>query len=246
MRATELVALAKAHGFDLSGLVDSEPERTPGKRSQAFQEWLDGVEVVPPPGRSQPQPYRPSAAASIPVELPWLAAQWSFAGDALCYWPLWWALVFQGQRLGRRERWPPRVAAARGEPHFYVMELAELVLDEDAHRPLFVAAPALYALCLRVDVRTWDEVLAPRYRVLQAVYARWLAIARAEIQQRCRELTEDELDELSALMQEEEAPSAVRAAAPAEKFRGGEKAYNLAHRVHPAAASEPPPCVPAA
>jgi hypothetical protein len=39
---------------------------------------------------------------------------------------------------------------------------------------------------------------------VRAIYEGWLATTRAEIQQRCRELTESELEELSALMQEPE------------------------------------------
>jgi hypothetical protein len=181
VQTPELVALAKAHGICLPLAVCLSSQLRPGvaARRKAFEQ--SAIEAVPPAGqRCRPHPRRSQAPA---VDEPqWLAARYSFASDDSCYWPLWWALVSRAQRIGRREQWLPAVRGARGQPQFYLLELAQLVLDEDANRPLFLAAPQLRALCLGVECATWDEELAGRYRLLQSIYDRWLGAARAMIQ----------------------------------------------------------------
>jgi len=54
-----------------------------------------------------------------------------------------------------------RSATPAGIPHFYLEELVQLVLDEDAQPYLFNSAPAtekhpsLYAIYLKIDERAW-------------------------------------------------------------------------------------------
>jgi hypothetical protein len=142
--------------------------------------------------------------------IPWAAALYSFAGSKDGYWLLWQALANEAQRIARREMWTPRVVTQvrierprvksdgkpflgpdgklvidvtyeEGERSFYREELAELVLIEDANRYLFVAAPQLYAIKMKVSVEVWEKQLFQPFRSLQATYDRWLNIARAVI-----------------------------------------------------------------
>jgi hypothetical protein len=186
VQTPELVALAKAHGIclPLAVCLSSAPRPGAAARRKAFEQ--SSIEAVPPAGqRCRPHPRRSRAPA---VDEPqWLAARYSFASDESCYWPLWWALVSRAQRIGRREQWLPAVRGVRGQPQFYLLELAQLVLDEQANRELFEAAPQLFALCLRVEPATWAVELAPRFRALQAIYGRWLGAGRAMIQRSCAE-----------------------------------------------------------
>jgi hypothetical protein len=213
MRAAELLALCSAAGVDLThaGGIASNLDGEAAERKRTREELRDGVDVVATAKGTGSRTYRRPywslaelgmAAGGIELgELPWYAARYSFAGDQSCYWSLWWGLLYQAQRMARREGWQPRVIGrsprdartgklipgAVGEPQFYLLDLAQLVLDEDAHRWLFVgpkSIPRLHALYLRVEDPTWECILEPRYRSLQACYERWLNIARATIQRR--------------------------------------------------------------
>ncbi len=113
--------------------------------------------------------------------MPWLAACYSFAGDASGYRELHGGLVYEALLISEREEWPWRVRAKDGAWRFYLAEMAQLVLDAEAHRHLFVAAPALYAICMGVDEGTWGTTLASRYGSLQGKYERWLDVARGMI-----------------------------------------------------------------
>ena len=57
--------------------------------------------------------------------------------------------------MARRESWSPHVRGVRGELRFYLLDLVQLTLDEEANRPLFVAAPQLRALYMQVEAYTW-------------------------------------------------------------------------------------------
>jgi hypothetical protein len=192
VRTEDLVSLAKARGIDLSSFGGgTEPQGAAARRRRAQEE--SSVEAAPSRDRSRRPPQRSYAA---PFEdLPWLAARYSFAGDESCYWRLWWGLAFQAQRIARRENWPPQVPGllprdsagnpvrgARSAMQWYLLELAQLVLDEDANRPLFLAAPQLFALYMRVEPETWAGALEPRFRLLERCYQRWVGVARARIQ----------------------------------------------------------------
>ncbi len=182
MQTAELIALAGAHGIDLRHLASSSLQGAAAKHRERV---LAAVEELPK-GRGFLGGRRPRLGADPAAlafnELPWHAARWSFADDCLSYWPLWWGLVFQTQRIARREDWPAQVRGARGEPQFYRDELAQLVLDAEANQPLFVAAPQLYGLCMAVEDRTWHEQLEPRYQRLRVCYVNWLEIGRSMIQ----------------------------------------------------------------
>jgi len=192
MLAEELVALAAAHGIDLTH-VGGSASKTDGdarKRRRHRAEVDLGIDVPETASGRHSRVYRrPSwslqelglAARDVP-RVPWLAARYSIAGDTKCYWELWYALVFEAQRIGRREGWAPRVKGADGSPRLYMQELAMLVLDEDAHRRYFAIAPDLYSIYLQVSPTTWNRILAPRYARLQHRYEAWLGTARAMIQ----------------------------------------------------------------
>lgn len=212
MRAADLVALAAERGVDLThvGGTASDTKGIAAQRKRTQTERELGIEVVPNVRGSGTRVYRRptwsyaelgQAAQGLPI-MPWYAARYSFAGDRTVYWDLWYGLVFQAQRIARRDGWAPRVmgrvprdtkgklTGEKGEPRFYLLELAQMVLDEDSHRFLFVGVqsiPHLHAMYMGVEDVTWDKILEPRYRTLQGVYERWLGIARGMIQQWLRE-----------------------------------------------------------
>jgi len=85
-----------------------------------------------------------------------MASCYAFAGDNSVYWPLWGALPTRGpaaQAAVLLAGTGPRTC--RAPPHFYLEQLAQLVLDEDAHGHLFTSAPALYWILTGVDESTW-------------------------------------------------------------------------------------------
>jgi hypothetical protein len=221
MRADELVVLASAHGIDLTHVAGaasntrgaaSKRSLTREERRKRMEEHL-GLEIEPSVRGNGSRTYRRpqwslaeigQAAEGVP-ELPWLAACYSWGGDSSCYWTLWWGLSYQAQRLGRREGWQPRVmgraprdpktgkpiVGAKGEPRFYLLELAQMVLDEDAHKWAFAAWPGLHAAYLQVEDATWARILAPRYEMLQGKYESWLATAKTLIQRKLAEEAEE-------------------------------------------------------
>jgi hypothetical protein len=77
-----------------------------------------------------------------------------------------------------------RVPDVKRRPVFYLDNLAQLVLDEDAHPALFRACPQLPAICLGISEHTWDKSVAERYGALQYVWLDWLGRAAAIIQPR--------------------------------------------------------------
>jgi hypothetical protein len=79
------------------------------------------------------------------------------------------------------------VTGENGEQRFYREQLSLLVLDHDAHQHLFTAAPALHSLYMGVTPQTWEQHLRDPFRSLQAVYERWLSIARDTIGRWIRE-----------------------------------------------------------
>ena len=125
--AAELIAIAATHGLDLQRFAVSEPQgAAAASRRKAAGE--SGVEAIPArDGRSPRAPQRPPAATF--EDLPWLAARWSFAGDESSYWPLFWGLAQQAQRIARRAGWPPQVPG--------------LLARDGAGQPLRGARPAL-------------------------------------------------------------------------------------------------------
>ena len=129
MRGAELVALAGAHRIKL--------EHIQLNGAAAPRHWLDGCEILPNASargkgidwRRARRPERSEEARAL-EEPAWLAARYSFAGDENCYWPLWWCVLSQAQRMARRESWSPHVRGVRGELRFYLLDLVQLTLDE--------------------------------------------------------------------------------------------------------------------
>jgi hypothetical protein len=214
MRTAQLLAMTTSAHVDLSHVgatasdthgMAAQRRLTPEER-KLREERHEGIEIVPTVSGKESRTYRRPAwsmaecghAAAGLGELPWFAARYSYAGDRTCYWTLWYGLVFQAQRMARREGWQPRVpgrlprdpqtekpiAGAQAQAHFYLLDLAQLVLDEDGCHDHFVLALDRYALYMQVEIPCWQRVLEPRYRALQAVYDRWLGIARGMIQRR--------------------------------------------------------------
>jgi hypothetical protein len=125
--------------------------------------------------------------------IPWTAALYSFAGAQDGYWLLWSALASEANHIARREHWPARVVTEGGDLRFYRESLAMLVLDEDAHKHLFMAAPRLYSVYMDVTEIVWDQSLTTPFRSLKTAYERWLATARSSIGRWIREPTHSEI-----------------------------------------------------
>jgi hypothetical protein len=191
MDAAALVQLAQARGIDLKYVagVASKTDGVARKRQRTELEIELGMHVRETVTGRQSRTYRQPTwtvaelgqAARGLSPVPWAAALYSFAGSRDGYWILWHALANEAHRLARRENWPPRVVYEDGERRFYREELAEFVLTWDAHRHFFVAAPQLYAICLKVTPAVWEQQLRDPFRSLQGSYERWLSIARAAI-----------------------------------------------------------------
>ncbi len=192
MKADELVALAAAHGIDLVHVAGNASDlKGPARpRRRNPRELRSGIPVhMTVQGAGSHVYRRPAwtsaelaqAAHGVP-RMPWLAACYSFAGDASGYKELHRGLMHQALQISEREEWPWRVRGRDGSQRFYIAELAQLVLDVERERHLFVEWPALHAACMGVDEPVWNAMLAIRYTALQLKYERWLGVARGMIQ----------------------------------------------------------------
>ncbi len=186
------MTLANVHGIDLKHVAgaSSNVKGIAARRKRREDEIAAGVDVrITARGHGNGAARRPQwtlaelgqAAQDVP-RLPWLALRFSVAGDQSGYWELWYALVFEAQRAGRAEGWAPRIKSNDGTPRFYQHELAQLVLDADVHRALFLAAPQLFFLYMGVTPEAWGKVLAPRYVHLHTKFERWVDTGRSLIQ----------------------------------------------------------------
>jgi len=101
-------------------------------------------------------------------------------------------------KFAQREGWKPLVTGrapcdarrrptGEGLPHFYLPKLAQLVLDEDSHAPLFAAAPVLYAAYVDCEDDVWTKVLEPRFSLLKGKFTAWVGAGAAAIQRRLSE-----------------------------------------------------------
>lgn len=206
VNAQDLLSLGTARGVDMSHVGGSATD-TKGqarRRRRTDQEKRLGLMVIDTAAGRDSRSYRRrqwshaelGMAAQGISELHWLAALYSLCGDVTGYWTLWWGLMYQAQRIGQREGWSPMVMGrfprdaktgkqipkGEAEPHLYVDELCRLVLDEDAHRDIFLRAPGLFAAYMDVEELTWGRVLEPRFSSLRSKYATWVASARHQIQ----------------------------------------------------------------
>jgi hypothetical protein len=198
LNAAGLVQLAAAKGIDLKGVAgrSSDTRGIARERRRTRDEREQGIEVVPQTvrGRESRGMRRPDwsaaelgqAAKGLGI-VPWSAALYSYAGSKSGYLVLLSELRSEAIRLSRRERWPLHVPDERGRPIFYCEQLAQLVLDEDALKHLFAAAPQLYAIYMGVPAGTWEKHVAGPFRSLRAIYDQWLGRARGVIAQAIRE-----------------------------------------------------------
>lgn len=126
--------------------------------------------------------------------MPWLAACFSFAGDRSGVKELHRGLMYEALKLAEHNDWPLCVRGRDGGVRYYIAEVAALVLDVEAHKHYFVAAPALYAIYVGVEESVWNSTLASRYSELNQKYERWLAVSRSMIQRWLRSDDEVEVD----------------------------------------------------
>jgi hypothetical protein len=197
MDSTSLIKLAAAKGIDLNNVGGTasnlEGVARPRKLSRAEVKFrnekkisLDVHETVK--GRESRTYRRPDwsdaelgqAAKGLGM-IPWTAALYSYAGARDGYWVLWSALSGEANRIARREFWPYRVVTEDGRMQFFREELAQLVLDEDANKHLFLAAPVLYSAYMGVTLPIWEQQLIGPFRSLRGRYEGWLGAARATI-----------------------------------------------------------------
>lgn len=149
--------------------------------------------------------------AAFGVEaLHWAASQHTIANDRrpdtlrvlMC------GLRYQANKLATQHSWETvlpsrivrgkdgkRIPGKRRDTTFYIDPLCMLVLDEISFRPAFVAAPQLHAIYMGVEEGTWEDVLAPRFALLQHRYAGWYGSGLRVIQRRIN--GEDETREVA-------------------------------------------------
>ncbi len=198
MNAEQLLSLANARGIDLKGAAGAAIE-TKGigrKRERTEVERELGIDVQETARGRHSRTYRrpeyslaelaQAAAAGGVKGARWLAVRFSVAGDFGCIDELHDRLSYEAVQIGRRDWWPMQVMCAHGKLEFYRERLARLVLDEDAHRHYFAAAPALFAVCMDVTQPEWDRNLSDPFRSLKAVYEGWLNRALAGIRRGLR------------------------------------------------------------
>lgn len=194
MNAVDLIGLANRHGINLpyvAGLA-SETRGAARLRPRTPAERQNGTEVrVAVRGaerRSRRAPIWSHAELGIAScgldRMGWLAVQYSIGGNCDDYAELHRGLMAVELRLAQRERWPWTVVKTSGRRTWYVAELAALVLDADAHRPIFAAAPRLFAVYLDISPETWEGSVAPLYRSLANEHERWVERGKSWIQRR--------------------------------------------------------------
>jgi hypothetical protein len=197
LNAAGLLQLATARGIDLNHIagVASNIDGIAKKRERTEIERKLGIPDVRETASGRETRTRRAgwglaelgqAANGLGV-IPWSAALYSFAGSQQDYWLLWSALSCEANRIARREHWAAQVMAENGRQQFYRETLAALVLDEDAHKQMFLSAPQLYSAYMGVAPATFDGQLRDPFRSLQSVYDRWLATARSVIGRWIRE-----------------------------------------------------------
>jgi hypothetical protein len=203
VKAEDLIVLAAAHGIDLKNIAGaSRPTRGPSVRRRP----RTPAEMKAARGRPQYDTVtgtttrtfrRPpwslaelgQAAQGVP-RIPWLAARFAYAGDRDVYWELHDALTIEAVRLKRQHAWSAHIVGVDGLPRFYLLDLAQLVLDEEQHAPLFAAAPAtnkrpsLYAVYMHIEEALWSRRIFERFDLLKLRYLSWIDTANAMIQRR--------------------------------------------------------------
>lgn len=189
LRARELFAIAAAHGVDLAATarLGGDPARRrrgefPRRNRFGDERLTAGPGTQHTPGDANVVT-RPEwtvqelgqASAGVPT-ICFQAACFAYAGARSYYHELRDAIVLETAHTRREENWPLYLPAAAPASH-YVTKLAELVLDEDWHPSLFVAAPALYSIYMGVTESFWKRDLSRKFEVFKYVWLTWLALA---------------------------------------------------------------------
>lgn len=214
MKAEDLIALAAPRGIDLKRIAGmSTPTRgvSVRHRRRTAIEIAGGIEVQITARGANTRTFRPptwsvaelgQAAQGVP-RVPWLAARFALAGDDNSWWELHSALVDEAKKLRRHYQWSAQIVGLDGQPRFYLEDLAQLVLDEERHAPMFAAAPAtakapsLYAVYMRIEEALWSRRVFERFDLLKLKYLGWLDTTSAMIQARLSRRSES--DERQAL-----------------------------------------------
>jgi len=222
MNAAELVALCDAHGIDFVHVAGSS-SNTKGvarKRVRTEVEIEAGIgEVVETSRGKESRTSKPKAWSSAELAiaavgvtaLHWAAAQHTIANDRrpdtlrilMC------GLRYYANKLATQSNWETvlpkrverdvkgrRIPGQRRQSAFYVDPLCMLVLDEISFKPAFLAAPHLPAIYMGVEPQTWEDILAPRFVMLQQRYASWYGTGLRTIQRRIN--GEEEREEVAA------------------------------------------------
>lgn len=210
MNLEDLIVLAGAKGIDLKQIAGAvAPAYGPSVRKRRLtkdeRKQANGRPVLESVrGHQTRVARRPAwssaelgqAAGGVP-RLPWLAVQFSWAGDrsSETYWELYEGLRAEAEMFRRDFSWPYQIVGADGLPRFYLEALVQLVLDEDQHQHVFAAVPdsKLYAAYLHVEPHVWRGKLFERFDRVKCVYLSWIETARAMIQRKLssRELVDE-------------------------------------------------------
>jgi hypothetical protein len=209
MKADELIALASAHGVDLlqAAAESAETRRHPQRRIPAHPNNPRSRRTTIAPlsarGADSGTIERPAwtlaevgqAAQGVP-RLHFWAACYAFAGDDSVYWKLWEALMGEAWQMKHAHRWPLKVEGANGRSRFYISELCQLVLDEDAHPHLFRTAvdkagdPVLYPAYLEISKEVWSRQVFEPFDLLRCRFLSW--VDRAQSVMRPRLVAQDD------------------------------------------------------
>ena len=200
MKAADLIALASAHGVDISQAARQETQVRRSRKAAYFAKLRPddyGNPVVPLPcvsargTQSHVTRKRQFSHAELGMAMsglhgnPDLAVRYSYLCDRSSYPKLVRELAREAIRLGEARGWNPSDAT----PSRLAL-LAELTLDEDANMPIFRAAPSLFAWYLALEQEIWLERWLFRYLEVKHRYEAWLAIGLATIQRPLREPSE--------------------------------------------------------
>lgn len=201
MKADELVALAAAHGIDIAHTVASSTNTMGDAARRArtreeirsfmpVRETVDGKET-----RTRKPRYWTHAETGMGMagcsRMPALAALYSWCGDRDEYAELHRGLTRETIRIAEKGNWAWQVEMVNGRRDYYIERLTELVLDEDACKAAFVAAPGFYAVYMGVTQRVWSRPLTGYFLTVQERYQRWLDIAKGTIGRKLRTATDD-------------------------------------------------------
>ncbi len=206
MKAEELVARCAAQNIDLMAVAKSGTNLPPRKKTltkvrfgQRWTNLIEGSDRTLTGKQTQSMTEQEwsvqelgQAAPGLP-EIVFMAACFSWAGQAGLYVPLHDRLMAHALRMRREQQWPLQVRGVDGHKVHYLEHLCAMVLDQDQHQQLFELHDAIPAIYLGVTEEVWQRQLLDRFMALRGVYWDWLNQAARRIQSRLRD--DDELDQ---------------------------------------------------